>query len=354
MGLTNFQKQLTHNRKGTIMKQLLISGTFLTILGLLLPMMALAEKATNPLKITLTSSQDSYALGDWVEVKFNLHNTGQADLNLVKPVVDVHSVSFEITCEYLKSRPEEPRRYFTFVHTGYTPSVSESNKGRLEKIVLGSGKEYSCTFKIPALLIGKMKVLASYQGWMQEVKSNPIEVEIKPAVNVKTDAQELIAVIDTNYGKIICKFYPETAPNTVLNFIKLAQEGFYTNHIFHRVIKGFMIQGGCPKRNGTGGPGYSIKAEFNQQKHLVGTLSMARSQHNDSAGSQFFICLVPTPQLDNKYTVFGQVSNGIEVVKEIGEVKTTGRGNPADKPLADVVIKQITIEPRALVQKDKD
>lgn len=337
------------------MKQLLLLSVVLTIWGLGLSMTAVAQEPVNLLKLTISTPKDSYVLGDWVEVKFNLHNTGQADLNLVKPIVDVHSVSFEITCEYLKSRPEEPRRYFTFVHTVYTPSVSESNKGRLEKIVLKSGKEYSCTFKIPALLIGKMKVLASYQGWTQKVKSNPIEVEINPAVNVKADAQELIAVIDTNHGKIICKFYPENAPNTVLNFIKLAKEGFYTNHIFHRVIKGFMIQGGCPKGNGTSGPGYSIKAEFNQQKHLVGTLSMARSQHNDSAGSQFFICLGPTPQLDNKYTIFGQVSNGIEVVKEIGEVKTTGRGNPADKPLADVVIKQIIIKPAEIpLPNEKD
>lgn len=339
------------------MKQLLFLSVVLTIWGLGLSMTAVAQEPVNPLKLTISTPKDSCALGEWVEVKFNLHNTGQADLSLVKPIVDVHSVSLEITYTTLKSESKEKQQLssFTFVHTAYTPSVYESNKGKLEKIVLESGKEYSCTFKIPALLIGKMKVMASYQGWIQEVTSNPIEVTIEPSARLKSDAQELVAVIDTNYGKMICKFYPENAPNTVLNFIKLAQEGFYTNLIFHRIIKGFMIQGGCPERKGTGGPGYSIKAEFNQQKHLVGTLSMARSQHNDSAGSQFFICLGPVSHLDGKYTAFGQVSNGIEVVKEIGEVKTTGsRGNPANKPLADVVIKQITIEPRAVVQKEKD
>lgn len=332
------------------MKQLLFLSAVLAIWGLGSSMVAVAQEPLNLLKLTLSTPKDSYTIGDWVEFKFNLHNTGQADLNMVKPIVDVHSVSFEITYENLKSRPEEPRRYFTFVHTVYTPSVYASNKGNLAKITLEAGKEYSCTFKIPALVIGKMKVMASYQGWIQEVTSNQIEVIIEPSIKLKEKAQELVAVIDTNYGKMVCKFYPENAPNTVLNFIKLAQEGFYTNHIFHRVIKGFMIQGGCPERNGTSGPGYSIKAEFNAQKHLAGTCSMARSQHNDSAGSQFFICLGPTPQLDNKYTVFGQTIEGVEVVKKIGEVKTSGRGNPADKPLADVVIKQITIEPRKVAQ----
>ncbi|MBD3272482.1 MAG: peptidylprolyl isomerase [Elusimicrobia bacterium] len=157
------------------------------------------------------------------------------------------------------------------------------------------------------------------------------------------------AVIETSLGTITFKFFPDVAPNTVGNFIKLAEEKFYDGLIFHRVIKGFMIQGGCPKKDGTGGPGYTIKAEFNDRKHVLGTVSMARAQDPDSAGSQFFICLADAPWLDKQYTVFGQVVEGIDTVKKIGSVKTTGNqhtGNytpPFDKPLNDVVIKKIEI-----------
>ncbi|MBI2350712.1 MAG: peptidylprolyl isomerase [Deltaproteobacteria bacterium] len=118
-------------------------------------------------------------------------------------------------------------------------------------------------------------------------------------------------------GTIEIEFYPQDAPDTVMNFITLAKKGFYDGLTFHRVEPGFVVQGGDPKGNGTGGPGYSIKAEFNKQKHLRGTVAMARAQDPDSAGSQFYICLNPAPFLDGKYTVFGQVVSGMEVVDGI-------------------------------------
>ncbi|MBM4438944.1 MAG: peptidylprolyl isomerase [Candidatus Rokubacteria bacterium] len=112
-------------------------------------------------------------------------------------------------------------------------------------------------------------------------------------------------------------FYPEDAPKTVENFVTLAKKGFYNGLTFHRVVPDFVVQGGCPKGNGTGGPGYTIPAEFNAQKHLRGSVAMARSQHPDSAGSQFYICYGPTPHLDRNYTVFGQVTSGMEHVDRI-------------------------------------
>lgn len=120
-----------------------------------------------------------------------------------------------------------------------------------------------------------------------------------------------------NGGTIKIEFYPDSAPNTVANFEKLANSGFYNGLTFHRVVDGFVAQGGDPAGNGTGGPGYKIKAEFNNRKHLTGTLAMARSQHPDSAGSQFYICLAPQPFLDGQYTVFGQVTEGMDLVKKI-------------------------------------
>lgn len=118
-------------------------------------------------------------------------------------------------------------------------------------------------------------------------------------------------------GEIRLEFYPEDAPKTVENFVTLAKKGFYDGLNFHRVVPDFVVQGGCPKGNGTGGPGYQIKAEFNKQKHVRGTLAMARSQDPDSAGSQFYICYGPTPHLDGNYTVFGRVVSGMEHVDRI-------------------------------------
>jgi cyclophilin family peptidyl-prolyl cis-trans isomerase len=126
------------------------------------------------------------------------------------------------------------------------------------------------------------------------------------------------AVIPLDNGQTITiEFFPEDAPKTVENFVTLARKGFYDNLTFHRVVPDFVVQGGCPKGNGTGGPGYTIPAEFNTQKHVRGTVAMARSQHPDSAGSQFYICYGPTPHLDGNYTVFGKVTSGMEHVDRI-------------------------------------
>src|SRR3990167_8208667 len=118
-------------------------------------------------------------------------------------------------------------------------------------------------------------------------------------------------------GEIRIEFFPEDAPKTVENFVTLAKKGFYDGLTFHRVEPGFVVQGGDPKGDGTGGPGYKIKAEFNKQKHLRGSVAMARSQQPDSAGSQFYICFKPAPFLDGQYTVFGQVVSGMEHVDKI-------------------------------------
>jgi peptidyl-prolyl cis-trans isomerase B (cyclophilin B) len=126
-------------------------------------------------------------------------------------------------------------------------------------------------------------------------------------------------------GEIRMEFYPEDAPKTVENFVGLAKKGFYNGLTFHRVVPGFVVQGGDPKGDGTGGPGYTIKAEFNKQKHVRGTLAMARSQHPDSAGCQFYICYGDQPHLDGQYTVFGRVTAGMEHVDRIkqGDRMTT-------------------------------
>jgi cyclophilin family peptidyl-prolyl cis-trans isomerase len=136
-----------------------------------------------------------------------------------------------------------------------------------------------------------------------------------------TDAGEkksLRAVIEMDAGKIVIEFYEQDAPETVANFVKLAKKGFYDGLSFHRVVPGFVVQGGDPKGDGTGGPDYTIKDEFNsRKKHLTGTVAMARTPAPNSAGSQFYICLGPQPALDGKYTVFGQVVDGMDIVMKI-------------------------------------
>ena len=146
--------------------------------------------------------------------------------------------------------------------------------------------------------------------------------------------------------KIVAELYPEIAPNTVNNFISLINHNFYDGLIFHRVIPGFMIQGGCPNGTGTGGPGYSIKGEFsmngfkNDLKHTEGVLSMARAMHPDSAGSQFFIIHKTSPHLDGQYAAFGKVTEGMDVVNDIARIPT----DFSDRPIMDVVIKSVTVD----------
>ena len=154
------------------------------------------------------------------------------------------------------------------------------------------------------------------------------------------DMSKMVAVIETTQGVIKFKFFPKEAPNHCRNFIKLARSGFYNNLIFHRVIKGFMIQGGDPTGNGTGGPGWRVNAEFSNLPHLKGTVSMARSNDPNSAGSQFFICLDRQSFLDGQYTAFGQVTEGQSVVDAIGALPT----NPGDRPVQDAVMKKVYIE----------
>ena len=139
-----------------------------------------------------------------------------------------------------------------------------------------------------------------------------------PGAQEKKMTKYPVAVITlAKGGEIRIELYPDTAPKTVESFVTLAKKGFYDGLTFHRVVPGFVAQGGDPKGDGTGGPGYTVKAEFNHRKHVRGTVAMARAAHPDSAGSQFYICFTPQPSLDGKYTVFGQATSGMEHVDRI-------------------------------------
>ena len=150
--------------------------------------------------------------------------------------------------------------------------------------------------------------------------------------------KQTTAVLQTKFGEITLKFFPEVAPKHVNSFIELASSGFYDGTTFHRVVPGFVIQGGDPNsksedrsKHGTGGPGYNIEAEFSNLPHKRGTLSMARAAHPDSAGSQFFICVADAAFLDGQYTVFGEVTEGMDVVDEIVAQPRDSRDNPNER-----------------------
>ena len=156
----------------------------------------------------------------------------------------------------------------------------------------------------------------------------------------------VITIEMTNGDIIKAELYPDVAPNTVNNFLSLVNKGFYNGLIFHRVIKGFMIQGGCPDGTGMGGPGYTIKGEFSQNgfandlRHTEGVLSMARAMHPDSAGSQFFIMHKNSPHLDGAYAPFGKITEGMDIVNKIAETAT----DYSDRPLEEQKMKKVTVD----------
>jgi len=221
------------------------------------------------------------------------------------------------------------------------------------------------------LLVALAVACASKEEGKQEAEEQAKKEVVKEEVAKEEPAEESaakdtakveeVAILETNHGTIVLEFFPDVAPGHVENFKKLAKKGFYDGTTFHRVIKGFMIQGGDPlskddnpDNDGTGDPGYRIKAEFSEKKHLKGTLSMARGQDPNSAGSQFFICLDAQPFLDGKYTVFGQVLDGMETVEAIGNVKIkANRFGEQSVPVEPVVTKKVKIMSREEFEEAK-
>lgn len=197
---------------------------------------------------------------------------------------------------------------------------------------------------LASLLAGAMALVGCSSNEMNdEVRTPPEQLPIA-TITIK------------DYGTIEAELYPHIAPNTVNNFISLANSGFYDGLTFHRVIKDFMIQGGDPNGDGTGGPGYSIKGEFtknkfkNDLKHTEGVLSMARSQNKNSAGSQFFIMTKDSPHLDQQYASFGKVISGLDIVHKIENVNTGAN----DKPVENVVIESIKVDTKNINYKEPD
>jgi peptidyl-prolyl cis-trans isomerase B (cyclophilin B) len=217
---------------------------------------------------------------------------------------------------------------------------------------------------IVSLLIGfGLLIACDSQEKSQTIAQEPAkeaalnQTKEEPTVKAKENVEE-VAVMETSVGTMVLRFFPEVAPGHVENFKKLARQGFYDGTRFHRVIAGFMIQGGDPNSKsddisswGSGSPGYSIKAEFNNKPHVKGTLSMARSSDPNSAGSQFFICHGRAASLDGQYTAFGELLDGVDVLDKIATAPVTRHGGENSLPVSPVTIKSVKIVPLSEYKK---
>ena len=207
---------------------------------------------------------------------------------------------------------------------------------------------------VPAMRSLHIHLLVAALALIACGKSTPPTKE-EPKMETKNE----VAVMDTTYGTMLIEFFDKDAPKTIENFKKLSRNGFYEGTAFHRIVEGFMIQGGDPLSKdpsnpnvGTGDPGYKIKAEFNSNKHVFGVISMARSQHPDSAGCQFFICTGDASFLDRQYTAFGRLIKGDDVLRKIDAVPTRmGRSGEKSEPTERVVVRKVTITTRAEAMK---
>jgi cyclophilin family peptidyl-prolyl cis-trans isomerase len=206
--------------------------------------------------------------------------------------------------------------------------------------------------------VAALGLVSTFLGCGRGGEKSPAEVKVTPSeqkqqkeaaaqkpVSAKPQKKEQVAVIETDLGKIVFRFYFSDAPRHCENFINLAKSGFYNNLIFHRVVHGFVIQSGRPKGDGSSNPVHLINAEFNSRRHVLGTVGMARVKDDpNSASTEFYICLADCPDLNGNYTVFGQVIEGIDVVRKIGQVETV----PGDRPKIPVIMRKVTIQEREI------
>jgi cyclophilin family peptidyl-prolyl cis-trans isomerase len=289
------------------------------------------EAAAGPLTAELVAGTDTVRLGDPIPFEFTLRNTtDDRTFRVTELVHDVQSVSLEVEWG------DDVR--FEFSRT--TLWGSSPREWEVTDIPPGGSLEAGIT--MDAVRAGRVRITGVYRGagdeGLPEIRTPTIEV------TVETDHpdDEVVSVFVTNFGSITFGFFPDDAPNTVLNLVGLIRKRFFDDVIFHRVIPGFVIQGGDPEGTGSGGPGFTMKGEFNDRKHVAGILSMARTEDPDSAGSQFFICLGPAPHLDGQYTVFGEVIGGFdEVVRKIEAVELF---EGTTRPSEDVYIEKAVIE----------
>lgn len=257
--------------------------------------------------VTLKFDKSEYALGETMRAEVTVTNEGATAAEFPKPELALPSVSLHVV-----RRPDAPTPESHLVRI----------KGATQTVKLAPGKSISGVIEIPAVDPHGQLIEAYYapRGDIHpHFEGTDKDVSNRVPVKIHAHGKKLRARITTEAGPIKLEFYADRAMNHVLSFVQLAQQGYFNGIVFHRVVPRFVIQGGDPTGTGSGGPGYKLPAEFNEIEHVPGVLSMARTSDPHSAGSQFFVCTDDCPNLDNQYTVFGRVVDGLDAVMKIGE-----------------------------------
>ncbi len=276
----------------------------------------LSESKEKALACAIAADRERAALGEDVTVVVGVQNKGEALAKAKDLALDVQSIAFEIDWSDGKGKP--------FLYTETHERFDKPTDYKVNE--LKNGEKLFKTFTIPTLKAAKYKIRGVYKGGSPEIRSNTVSV----TVGEGQEGKELAIGAETPKGKLTIRLFADDAPNTTLHFVRLVKQGFYNGSPILRIEPGFVIQTGDPKGDGSGGPGYTLKAETNAHKHVEGTVSMARITHPDSGGSQFFVCLGPAPHLDGgappgtpgsfACTAFGEVISGIDAVREIGKL----------------------------------
>ncbi|MEK7270426.1 MAG: peptidylprolyl isomerase [Planctomycetota bacterium] len=296
------------------------------------------KKDAKPVAVSLAAKKAEVVLGEPIELAVTIENRGDAPVSVPKPILSSRSVTFLVT--FGKSTFEW-KRFIKDVYQVEDPA----------RVPLKPGEKTEAVFAAPSVAAGDYKIRARVDAPSGALESAEITVKVKPRVEgekeKRREARELEAVVETTHGAFRVRLWPERALGTVWNFAELAGKGFFDNTKIHRIISDFMFQGGDPDGTGMGGPGYSIPAEFNDARHEPGVLSMARTDHPDSAGSQFFVCLGSPSFLDGKYTAFGRVSEGTETLDRFVKIPVVaGDSGESSVPKEDVRFKRIRLEPK--------
>jgi cyclophilin family peptidyl-prolyl cis-trans isomerase len=256
--------------------------------------------------VSLKLDKDAYNLGDTIKATITVTNEGAAPGLYPKPELCLPSVSLHVNRNPASPTPE---------------SFIVRITGDSEEVTLGPGESVSGVIELPAVDPHGQLIEAFYRpkGSIHPYfEGTEMEVSARVPVKIHSGGKKLYAVVTTELGPIKMEFFADRAMNHVASFVALARKGYFDGIVYHRVVPGFVIQGGDPTGTGSGGPGYKIPAEFNEIEHVPGILSMARTSDPHSAGSQYFICTADCSGLNNEYTVFGRVVEGLDLALQIG------------------------------------
>ncbi len=293
------------------------------------PVQAKAE-----LTLSVALSPAPYLVGDDVQVGVTLANAGDKDIEAAALEFDERSVAFEVTHEAGTPKAK------TFVYAVTRPNPHLQDRLPVPRVTLKGRKSLAAIFRVPLLKTGNVSIGAVYKGGEKEMRSSAALIKVEPRAD---GADKPAVMVDTTQGSFRIDLLPEEAPVNVANFVSLVRCGFYDNLSFFRVLKGSLIQTGCPYDNGYGDPGYSVKGEAANQTtlHDQGTVSMSGNQKTGYTGSQFLVTLGRVSSFDKKRTVIGKVAGaGLDVIKKIGSAETD-KGN--DRPKEDIFIKKAAI-----------